>query len=407
MSSPLTAAPPRRPGRRIRLLLLPVVLLGLTGVALAGWWYYTTRPEYVFRRGREAVRREDWQRLDACVERLEAAGEADRAAFLRGTALVERRRFPAALAFLNRVRGESSLRVEAATLSGRCLLELGELREAYRVFSWVLEQDPDEVEAHRGMGAIAWDLGNLTRVLYHMEQVARLDEHDGRPFRLIGLCHGYMGQDDEAESTYREALARDLSGAFRRQVQMELAECLVRKTRWAEALAALDERLASGMTEDLPSLALRGECLWGLGQVPEAREVVDRALEDYPRNPHLLRLRGQIYLADQQRAKALEVLERAVRLSPGEYRCRYQLARAYRAADRPEDAAKQEKKADQLHQVLDQLASLSREAMRKPWDPDIRIKLAGLCEKVDNPKLARMWYQAAEACFQNQQKEQP
>lgn len=383
--------------RTRRFVILAGLVFLLVGTA-AGWWYRTTRPDYLFARGREALQREDWDRVDTCADRLEASGQTDRALFLRGSRLVRQGRQAEALRLLNRIRDKGDLRVEAASVSGRCLLELKALPEASRIFLWVLEQDEDNVDAHRGLAAIAYDLGNLTTALTHLEHVARLDDRDGRSYRLMAMIYGFMGQDDKAEEHYREALSRDLSHDFRRAVQLELAECLLRKTRYTEALELLDERLKSGETEELSSLAMRGDALRQQGKFTEAAAVLDRALVDYPRNPQLLNARGQLYLSRKEDARAIDMLEKAVAISPGDYSCRYSLARAYTAAGRKAEASEQEKKAAELRLVMDQLSSLSREAMRKPWDADIRYRLADICEKVDNRKLAAMWRQAARAC---------
>jgi hypothetical protein len=127
------------------------VLLALA----AGWWRHASRPGYRLQRGREALQRHDYDAAGAIADCLEAAGEADRAQLLRGESLMRLRRFADALAALNRIRDTGELRLEAAVLSARCLLEL---RQALRAYAWVLSQDPDQVDAYRGLTAIAYDL---------------------------------------------------------------------------------------------------------------------------------------------------------------------------------------------------------------------------------------------------------
>lgn len=403
MSTTLSTPPVRRPrfSRRLLLPLLGVVFaLGMT----AGWWVLTSRPDYVFRGGLAAIERDDWDGVTAAAERLDAAGQADRACYLRGLTYVKQGRYADGLTHLNRIRDEGELRLQASVQVGRCLLELGELREAHRAFSWVLQQDPDCVDAYRGLGSIAYDLGNLNDTIYHCEQWAKRDDGEGRPYRLIGLAKAYMGHNDDAVEAYRAALARKLSPAFRKAVLMELAERLVGKTQYAEALEVLDERLALAGEEDVASATLRAECLFQRGQVDEAAALIDPLVRANPDASQTLCLRGQIYLARKDVPNAIKTLEQAVARSPGEYRSRFQLAAAYSAANRPKEAEEQRKKADELLKVLDQLASLSHEAMKKPWDAEVRLRLGGLCEKIDNPKLAGMWYQAAQAC---QRKAQP
>src|SRR5262249_58411363 len=127
---------------------------GVAGGA-AGWWYRAARPEARLQRGRDAVRRGDWDAAEALADCLEAAGEADRANLLRGEVLAARKRWADALQVLNKILDEGDLRLQAAVTTGRCLTELGDRREAHRVYSWVLSQDGDNADAHRGMAAIA------------------------------------------------------------------------------------------------------------------------------------------------------------------------------------------------------------------------------------------------------------
>src|SRR5262249_48207264 len=154
-------------------------------------------PEYRFQRGREAVQRGDWDEAETFAARLDASGAANLAHLLRGESLLTQDRPTEALRELNKVRDEGEVRRKAACLSGRCLLALGQRREAHRAFSFVLEQDYDDVDAHRGMAALAYDLGNLGPALDHLEQVARLAPRDGRPHRLMGLINTYLGKEKE------------------------------------------------------------------------------------------------------------------------------------------------------------------------------------------------------------------
>ena len=384
------------PSRRLRRWLFLTLLLASAGGA-AVWWYYSIQPDSRMRRGRAAIARSDWSAVDSLADKLEASGETDRANLLRGEALAGRGRWKEALAVLNKIIDEGELRRRSAVTVGRCLVEIGELREAFRVFSFVLSQDKDDIDAHRGMAAIAFDLGNLTAAIQHCDEVARLDDTDGRSYRMKALCYTYLSQDADAEHAYREALARKLGEDFRRQVRLELAERVVTQTRYAEALAILDERKGDG-EDDLPALALRGKALVNLGRVPEAQRLLERGVEDYQRGSALWALLGQIHLARDEAAKAIPALEKAVALTPGDYEYRFQLAKAYAKVGRKQDESAQMRKSEELRQVLDQLSSLSREAMRKPWDAEIRLKLAALCEQAHDSRLAGMWYKAAEAC---------
>src|SRR5207247_11209982 len=88
---------------------------------------------------------------------LEAGGAADHAHLLKGEIALARDGFTQALAHFNRIRDQGALRLQAAFLSGKCLLSLRNLRESERALLFVLDQQPDHVEAHRLLAIIYYD----------------------------------------------------------------------------------------------------------------------------------------------------------------------------------------------------------------------------------------------------------
>lgn len=375
-------------------LSLAVACLAATG---GGGWYYVTRPEYRWQRGQQALRENDWVAVEEYARKLEASGEPDRARLLRAEAFYRQRRYADAVAELNQIRDEGDLRVRAASLQGQCLLRLNLLREAHRVFQFVVDQQPDNPDAHRGLAAVYYDLGDLTQAVSHLEQVARLVPNDGRPYRQIGLIDKDLAQYADAATAYREALGRELNPTVREEVQLELAEVLLKQHDYQAALEALDHPTPSPQ-ENVQAMGLRAECLWGLSRADEAREVLDRALRREPSNVALLRLRGQISLAEGQPEQAASLLEKAVALDPQDEPSRYQLALAYTRLNRPKEADEQQKRLKEIRDRLNLLTTLSKEAMEKPWDGGVRRRLAEVCDQLGRPNLAAMWRRAAEAC---------
>jgi tetratricopeptide (TPR) repeat protein len=373
--------------------------VSLAAVAAGGaaWWYHATRPEYRWQRGREALCQNDWLGVEDVARRLEAAGDADRACLLRGEALYRQRRYPDSIAELNKVRDEGQLRLQAAALQGQCFLGLHRLQEAERVFSFVVDQQPDCADAHRGLAAVHYDLGNLSRAVQHLQEVTRLDVRDGRPHRQMGLIWKDLSKHADAAAAYQEALRRDLKPAVRLEVRLELAEELVRLRDYPAALQALDDPEAD-RPEGVVALGLRGQCLWGLSRGDEARALLDKALERYPSDSGLLRLRAQIHLADLQPEAAASLLEKAVQRDPQDHLSRYQLALAYSQQNRAEDAAAQQERVKEIRGQLEMLTRLSKEAMDKPWDAEVRFRLAEVCAQAGLADLSAMWRRAAEAC---------
>src|SRR5262249_26461801 len=130
----------------------------------------------------------------------------------------------------------------------------------------------------------------------------------------------------------------------------------------------------------------------------EARALLDKALAQHPTDGRLLRLRGQVYLSDRQPEQAATLLEKAVALDAQDPLSRHQLALAYTQLGRSGDAAAQQERVKESRDRMALLTQLSKEAMDKPWDARVRLRLAEVCTQAGRADLAEMWRRAAQAC---------
>lgn len=388
----------------------------------AMWRYHVTRPGYRLARGEEAIRARDWTGAEAEAARLEAAGYPDHAHLLRGVVLHARQQPALALAELNQLDDHApmAIRLQALAVSGKCLLELGALREAERAYAFIVEQRPDDTDARRRLAVVAYDMGQLGAAVEHLREVARLDPVDALPHRLIGLIYKDMDQNELAVAAYQEALRRGralvtseatpgrdtywwwqsytpLPDTVVSEIRLELAEVLVKLARYAEALAAIEGQAAGNRGDAVRLAVARAASFRGLGRKPEAAAVVDQALAVIPAT-ELYRVRGQLDLDDGRYADAVRALEQAVRLAPADYQAHFLLAGAYAGVNRKDDASRETARAEAIRRDLDRITQLSREAMDRPWDPIVRRQLAELADRLGKPELAAVWRKAAAAC---------
>lgn len=394
--------------------LLPF-LAGLAGVlvaaSLAVWWYHTTRPDYRLARGQELIRRGKSSQARQIANQLTTDGHTDHGHLLRGQVLLaqaaaasdpdrlraeERLRYQQALLEFNQVRGEGEIRLQAAALSGQCLLSLKQLAEAERVLSYVLSQRPDHVDAHRGLAAIYYDLGATAQAVTHLEAVSRLAPEDGRPHRLLGLIHKDMDHTEPAVDHYREALRRKLGEAMIREVRVELAEVLVRLSRYTEALEYLEGNQPAPADVG-KAVALRAECFWGLGRTGEAQGLLDEALKLNLDATEIVRLRAKLYQEAGEAGEAVRLLEGVVARDRHDHASRYQLALALENQGRKKEAAEQRALCEETRKLMGEMARLTEQAMDKPQDSQLRRRLAEVCEKLEKPELADLWRRAADA----------
>jgi len=375
-------------------LLLGLLVLGGAGA----WWWQTSRPEARYQSGRAALARNDWDAVEAQATALETAGHPDQARLLRSESQLRQGRPAEALALLQQLQPQGQLLRQALLIQGRALLELRQLREAYRTFSYLLSEFPEEVEAHRGLAAVTHDLGQMAEAIQHLDEVARLDPRDGKPYRLKGLILKDLGNLESSEEAYRAALQRELPASFRQAVRAELADVLLQQTRYAEALNVLEETTGEPDTPSAARLSAQIEALWRLGRVEEADRLLQPALMDFPRHARLWLLRGRVLLEQRKPTEAVQALRRAAELAPGDYPIRYQLAQALQLASQSEASEQERRKAEELQRVLEEITNCSRDAVERPWDAGLRLRLAELCDRMQRPELAAMWREAAREC---------
>jgi tetratricopeptide (TPR) repeat protein len=379
---------------RRRPLLLCVGLGLLAVVARADWWADDSRrkADRLLALGREAIAAQDWDKADDHADHLIASGHRDHGRLLRGESLFHQHRPESAFEALNKVRGDA-LRVDAARTQGRCLLEMGNEREADRVFRYVLQERPDDADAYRGLAAIAYDLGNWLDAERYLRKVAELAPTDGRPLWTLGLIHQDLALHALAEESFRESLARELPGDIPGQVHADLAVSLAEQKKYAEAI---QELASAGLPALSPRQArIRVDCLRSLGRPEEALLQAEMFLEQVPGDSGLLAEKG-LALVDLKRAKeAALVLEQALSANPHDRLAREGLRRAYQSLGRSADAAEQPRKLAESDALYAALTALTHEAMEKPWDAGVRLKLAETCDQLRKPELAAMWRKAA------------
>ncbi|MCE9561061.1 MAG: tetratricopeptide repeat protein [Planctomycetes bacterium] len=379
---------------RRRAIRFGVILVAVAGLATAYFvWWRPPPPAEQLRTGRAALAAGDNATAAKIAESL-SAKYPDHARILKADIQLQQGDPKNALFHLNKVEDKGELRREAAALAGRCLLQLQNLPEAERAFQFVLSEQPDNIDGHRGLAAVYYDQGALLKCLHHLGEVARLDPMDARPHRMMGYIHTDLEARPEAIENYRAALARSLNPTAASEVREELAEQLVKLGQPAAALETLGQ-VAGG--ESPRGTAARAEAEWSLGRTADAVTRLDAAIKTHPESLPLLRLRGKLYAEAGEWEHAAAMLERAVKADATDLISLHHLAMAYERLKRPADAERIRKQHETTKESLGTLTTLNREADARPWDPGVRLKLADVCESLGKPQLAAMWRRAAEA----------
>lgn len=297
------------------------------------------------------------------------------------------RRFPEVLAALKEMPPDNLLnRPYQLVLEAEALIGLGRPLEAESRLLEAVQISPDMVDADRWLAVIYFDLGDMDRASVHLELVSNLDPTDYRPQRLLGVIHKDYGNHDRAIEHYQNALSRAPMMPVRKTVMLELAECLVRRRRFDEALQALTE------AEKTPARdALEAECLMSMGEEDQAIELLDLVLTGQPKNLQALLLRSDLALLKSDPAHAAELLKRAVAAAPFDHGAHHRYAQVLARTGEQEQANAELKRAEELRDLLAKFTELHHEVFQRPYDIQLRRELADVALKVGRPDLAKQW----------------
>jgi tetratricopeptide (TPR) repeat protein len=369
--------------RNWRSILVSAVVIGVVGASMV-WWWYTSRPDYRLQQARSAVVRGDTKVAERQALLFEAGADRDRAHLLRAHLFVHEKYYAKALQHLNQVRDQGALRLEAAAMTGRCLVELGETYQAERAYRFLLRKDPDHADAHRGLAAVYFDQGALPQAIQHCQEWARLQPTDGKPHRFMGFIYRDLEKYEQAILSFREALARDLSRDVHEEVRLEMAESLIKRGHFQAALDALAQSQppAEGLAK---KLTLSAEAARGLGQSARAKALVDDALRLDRDHVPGLRLAGALFLESKEFDKAVYVLEHAVRRDPHDFTARHRLSQAYVGLGRLDAAREQQTKMKESQTLLSELNRLGQRLMNDPRDAHTHARLAEVFDKLSRP----------------------
>lgn len=234
----------------------------------------------------------------------------------------------------------------------RALLALEHYEDAVALFDELIRLDPEDatswtLQANAYIGA-----EQPLAAAVNLETVRQMGKAQGSSLVLLGDIYMNAQMPELAKSAYEEAL--EASGA-QFATAYRAAELLVRARAWGEAqemLALVDQRYRKGLSreEQLAVLTLEAKVARARGRPQEAARLLETIVQqDGTRGEALLELAS--YYADQdQREKALLLVERAERLDAFAYPALLQHAQLLVAARDYARAAEVLRRALQIKQ---------------------------------------------------------
>lgn len=231
---------------------------------------------------------------------------------------------PAAAAMLEQqIGGESSAALDF--ILANLHFQAGKLDSATRSYERALEKFPDFRRAHKNLGLLLVQKGDLDAALGHLTAAVELGDRDGRNFGLIGYVYVNQEKYLAAESAYRSAILQDPDT---RDWKLGLARSLLAMERYPEAVALFDGLLAEN-PDDSAAWLLQANAFVGLEQPLRAAVNLETVRMMGAAQTSSLVLLGDIYMnagmTELARSAYLEVIEKDAES--------VQFATALRAAD--------------------------------------------------------------------------
>lgn len=299
-------------------------------------------------------------------------------------------KFEEAIAVAEAISRVPVMQSEAYLIAGQAFHGLGRWGAAIEAFRGALQAYEHSTRAHRWLGALLYDTGAMWEAVEHLRAVAALDPSDTRSLRLSGLIHYDYQQYAEAIQDYQELLLRPLDDDLQLAVRLELADSLRELRRYDEALKTLAD------SAQQPSvIAMRAFCHESAGDEAQALQTALRAIEREPGNRLANLVAGRIELSQRRPVEAVAYLDRAVAADSTAHESRFLLGRALLQGGNTEQGQVELDRATQLRELTLELAELHLEAIARPEDAPLRVKMGELAEQIGRHQAARSWYRAA------------
>jgi tetratricopeptide (TPR) repeat protein len=198
-------------------------------------------------------------------------------------------------------------------LKGLVALLSNDLDTAQASFTKATELDPDDVEAYQQLANFYRMTGRLDETIETYEQAIKVRPDSAKLYHFLAVLYEVDGRSDMAKKNYEAAVERDPNLA---QAKNNLAYMLAESGEDLDRALDLAQEAKALLPDDANTADTLGWVLYKRG-VPSAavgylREAVD-GTDPESANLGLIRYHLALaYEADEQKARAIEVLERAI-----------------------------------------------------------------------------------------------
>lgn len=276
--------------------------------------------------------------------------------------------YKAAVQTLTRTEGQD-LRPDSTNLLAVSYSKLGLYQESYTVLTNEIHRHPDDRLAYLNLVTLLCDQGRLTDGVEIANKAASAFPGNGEVLVVRGAAHTLVGDTAGAQADFEAAIkASPRDGPPR----FFLAVSRYKEGKYAEARDDISHALRAGVDDpDLHYLLAEVTLRLDPGNTERALAELNRAIAMNPREVQALSLRGKIRLQQHDLKGAVPDLESAHRIDPASASAAYNLARAYFALGKTQEA----------NTLSKQLASTSTDAVNELSDQKLKSALGLVSEK--------------------------
>ena len=392
--TPPVGAAPAAPIRSRRGWWLAGLACGLLGLGLmgTGWWKDSPAPERHVAAGLEQLAAGvlDEAQLQLLVNlarrnpRVRGLGP-----LFEGALATAEGRPEEGLRLLSTFEPGEVSRVPLLMTLAQTLQAVGKSQDAAQVYQEVLKHDERSLKARYALSEYWYQRGAITRAMYELEQITRFDSQQGRAWTALGQHSFDFGLVPQAERYLRNALDCQPGAEIRRQICLDLGQCLFQQHDFEGALEFFDQAEPGPVTA-----AWRAEVLAALGREDESRTALADAQRLGPADRTVRLATAKLALQWSEPREALTAMQAGVAENPLDRDFQFQLAQAWSALGETAEADAARARFAELDRLTDRYSKLNTQASDRPDDIPLRVELAELAEKLGRIPQAASWRRA-------------
>lgn len=233
-------------------------------------------------------------------------------------------------------QGQQPLTAESANLLAVTYAKLGSYQEAYTVLREELSRDRFDRLAYLNLVTLLCDAGRLADAANVASQAVSVFPQDSDVLVVRGAAYALLGEVAKSQSDFEAAIRispRQVAPRF------FLAVSDYKQGKFAAVVQELSDAIRSGVNDsDLHYLLAEAKLRLDPGNLQQSLRELDRAIELNGRSVSALSLRGKLLLQEHHLDAAMADLALAHSIDPDSRSATYNLARAYFAIGKKQEA---------------------------------------------------------------------